>query len=99
MKISRKGAKKIRFLSLRLCAFAGDCQSAGVALETGKFRSLHRAAAITRGIRFGCEFEYLTQLCVDVFSSRRKSRFARRFLETIPRTNILTDVATIQPTR
>src|ERR1051325_2460138 len=96
--ISRKGAKEDG-LSLRLCASAGDYQRSRVALKTGEFGAFHRTSAETSGVRLRREFEYLIEICVDVSFARSESRFTRRLLETIPRTNILTDVATIQPTR
>ena len=43
------------------------------------------------------QLQYFGELCIDISRSRRESRFSGRLLKTIPRANILADVAAVQP--
>src|SRR5215212_10383039 len=67
-------------------------------MQTRKLRSLHRTAAKTCRISFRREFEYLSEFRIHISCSRRESWLSGVFFKPIPRTNILTDVAAVQPT-
>ena len=44
------------------------------------------------------EFDNITKFDVYVSFARRKARFARQLFKTVPRADVLTDVAAIHPT-
>src|SRR6185369_5190296 len=80
-----------------LCFFVAN--RARVALQADQFRALHRTAPVTFRISLRCELKNFIEISIDVSVARSKTRLSGSLFKTVPRTNILADVAAIQPTR
>src|SRR5205085_4765495 len=72
-------------------------ERARVAFKPCEFSAFDGAATKARGVKVGCEREDVVEFGGDAIRARLKASLIGRLLETIPRADVLTDVATVEP--